>query len=238
MIIEKQVGEFMKYITNGEQETYDLGVRFGRILKPGMVISLNGDLGAGKTHFTKGIAAGLGIKDYVTSPSFTIVNEYEGNLKLYHFDVYRIDDLGEMYEIGFEEYLYGQGVCIVEWGNLVKELLPNFTIGIDIVRIDDTTREIMIASNNMDLCNPINVDSESIKTNDSTGASASEDKGTGTCTGVNANIDQSTGANIDLGIGAYVNPNENLNLGDIESDKHCPNDGNHTDEVDKKELSE
>jgi tRNA threonylcarbamoyladenosine biosynthesis protein TsaE len=151
----------MKFITKGEQETYDLGVRLGCILKPGAVISLNGDLGAGKTHFTKGIATGLGITDYITSPSFTIVNEYDGNMKLYHFDVYRIDDLGEMYEIGFEEYLYGQGVCVVEWGKMVKELLPDDTINIEILRIDDATREILIDSDiSMDVEKDANTDAD------------------------------------------------------------------------------
>jgi tRNA threonylcarbamoyladenosine biosynthesis protein TsaE len=134
----------MRFVTNSEAETFELGVKLGSQMKPGTVISLNGDLGAGKTHFTKGIAIGLGIDDYITSPSFTIVNEYEGKTKLFHFDVYRIEDLGEMYEIGFEEYLYGDGVCVVEWGNIVKELLPKDTVTINISRIDDNTREIVI----------------------------------------------------------------------------------------------
>lgn len=134
----------MRIITRSEEETLKLGVEIGEKLMPGDVVSLNGDLGAGKTHITKGIAMGLGVEDYITSPTFIIVNEYEGRLPLYHFDVYRINDIGEMYEIGFEEYLYGNGVCIIEWGKIVDELLPEDTIKIDINKIDDNTREIVI----------------------------------------------------------------------------------------------
>lgn len=136
----------MKFIVNNADETLALGEGLGQLLQQGMVLSLDGDLGAGKTHFTKGIAAGLGIEDYITSPSFTIVNEYEGRLKLFHFDVYRIDDLGEMYEIGFDEYLYGEGVCVVEWGSMVRELLPKHTVNISIKRQDndDFIREITV----------------------------------------------------------------------------------------------
>lgn len=134
----------MVIISRSDTETFKLGVELGRKLKPGMVMSLNGDLGAGKTHLTKGIAKGLEIDEYITSPSFTIVNEYEGRLKLYHFDVYRIEDVNEMYEIGFEEYLYGDGVCIVEWGDMVKEILPDNTIQIQIRRLEGDEREITI----------------------------------------------------------------------------------------------
>ncbi|CDF57507.1 tRNA (adenosine(37)-N6)-threonylcarbamoyltransferase complex ATPase subunit type 1 TsaE [Thermobrachium celere] len=131
-------------VTNSERETFELGYKIGSILKKGDVISLNGDLGAGKTHLTKGIAAGLGVEDYITSPTFTIVNEYMGRLPLYHFDVYRIDDIYEMYEIGFEEYLYGDGVCVVEWGDMVEELLPKDKIYIYIKKLDDNVREVQI----------------------------------------------------------------------------------------------
>lgn len=134
----------MKFITKSAEETSRLGKIIGEKLKQGDIISLNGDLGAGKTHMTKGLAEGLGVFDYITSPTFTIVNEYEGRLPLYHFDVYRIDDIQEMYEIGFDEYLFGKGVSIIEWGDIVKELLPENTIHIDIKIVDDTTREINI----------------------------------------------------------------------------------------------
>ena len=135
----------MKFITKCEKETYELGIKLGCVLMPTTVISLNGDLGAGKTHFTKGIAVGLGVDDYITSPSFTIINEYEGRIPLYHFDVYRINDIDEMYEIGFEEYLYGDGVCVVEWGDIVKEMLPKDTINIYITTLEEDIREIKIA---------------------------------------------------------------------------------------------
>lgn len=132
--------------TYSTEETIALGERLGKCLEKGDVVTLNGDLGAGKTHFTKGIAKGLNVDDYITSPTFTIVNEHEGRVPLYHFDVYRIDDIYEMYEIGFEEYLYGEGVCIVEWSDKVKDVLPKDTIDIIISVIDDNTREFKISS--------------------------------------------------------------------------------------------
>lgn len=138
---------YVKIITNSEESTIKLGKLIGEALNPGDVISLNGDLGAGKTQFTKGIAQGLGVNDYVTSPTFIIVNEYEGRIPLYHFDVYRIDDIDEMYEIGFDEYIYGNGVCVVEWGDIVCDLLPKNTIRIDIHKPDDFKREFIIKSN-------------------------------------------------------------------------------------------
>lgn len=134
----------MKFLTKSPEETTELGRIIGSRLKKSDIISLNGDLGAGKTHLTKGLAEGLGIDEYITSPTFTIVNEYEGRLPLYHFDVYRIDDIQEMYEIGFDEYLFGEGVCIVEWGEIVRELLPSNTIHININILEDDTREIIV----------------------------------------------------------------------------------------------
>lgn len=111
--------------TAGEQETFDAGYSIGKEAKPGMVYALLGDLGVGKTVFTKGVAAGLSVKEQVNSPTFTIVQVYEsGRLPFYHFDVYRIGDLEEMDEIGYEDYFYGEGVCLVEWAGLIKELMP------------------------------------------------------------------------------------------------------------------
>lgn len=135
----------MKMITNSEGETFELGVKIGTRLYSGAVVSLNGDLGAGKTQLVKGIAKGLGIAEYVTSPSFTIVNEYEGRLPLYHFDVYRIEEVDEMLEIGFEEYLFGDGVCVVEWGELVRELLPEETLHISILKGNEDSRELVFS---------------------------------------------------------------------------------------------
>jgi len=106
-------------------DTYELGKKIGDKAKPGQVFCLLGDLGTGKTVFTQGFAKGLGITESVSSPTFTIVQEYnEGRIPLYHFDVYRIEDIEEMYEIGHEDYFYGQGVCLIEWSNLIEELLP------------------------------------------------------------------------------------------------------------------
>ena len=109
----------------GPEDTYALGEKIGREAGRGEVYSLIGDLGVGKTVFTQGLAAGLGIKEAVNSPTFTIVQIYEeGRLPFYHFDVYRIGDIQEMEEIGYEDCFYGDGVCLVEWADLIEELLP------------------------------------------------------------------------------------------------------------------
>lgn len=111
--------------TNTERETYELGVEMGERATAGQVYTLIGDLGVGKTVFTKGLAAGLGITEPVSSPTFTIVQIYEeGRLPFYHFDVYRIGDAEEMDEIGFEDYIYSGGVSLIEWADLIEELLP------------------------------------------------------------------------------------------------------------------
>jgi tRNA threonylcarbamoyladenosine biosynthesis protein TsaE len=111
--------------TNSAKETYQLGKRLGEIVKIGDVFSIVGDLGVGKTVFTQGLANGLGIEEPINSPTFTIVQVYEeGRIPLYHFDVYRIGDIEEMDEIGYEDYFYGKGVCLIEWANLIEEILP------------------------------------------------------------------------------------------------------------------
>src|SRR5690554_2551189 len=108
------------------EDTIELGKKFGQSVKPGQVICLFGDLGVGKTVFTQGFAEGLGIKEAISSPTFTILQVYdEGRMPLYHFDVYRIEDVEEMYEVGFEDYFDGEGVCLVEWANLIEEILPS-----------------------------------------------------------------------------------------------------------------
>ncbi len=117
--------------TNSPEETFALGERLGQAAKAGDVYTLVGDLGVGKTVFTQGFARGLGIEETVNSPTFTIVQIYEeGRLPLYHFDVYRIGDPEEMEEIGFEEYVYGDGVSLIEWANLIEEILPKERIDI------------------------------------------------------------------------------------------------------------
>ncbi len=121
--------------TNSERETFELGKELGEAARPGELYCLDGDLGAGKTVFAKGFAAGLGIDEPVTSPTFTIVKEYVGGrLPLYHFDVYRIADPDEMYAIGYEDYFYGEGVCLVEWSELIAELIPESAVHINITR--------------------------------------------------------------------------------------------------------
>lgn len=107
------------------EDTYHLGVKLGKEAKAGEMYCLLGELGTGKTVFTQGFAKGLGIEEAVSSPTFTIIQEYEeGRLPFYHFDVYRIEDIEEMEELGFEDYFYGSGVCLVEWSNRIQELLP------------------------------------------------------------------------------------------------------------------
>lgn len=117
--------------TNSAQETFALGEKIGRQARAGEIYTLLGDLGAGKTVFTQGVASGLGIKEPVNSPTFTILQIYqEGRLPFYHFDVYRIGDVEEMEEIGYEDYFYGDGLCLIEWANLIEEILPQDVIQI------------------------------------------------------------------------------------------------------------
>ena len=114
------------YETCSAAETHALGKKIGETAKPGDVYTLVGDLGVGKTVFTQGIADGLGITEPVSSPTFTIVQVYEeGRMPFYHFDVYRIGDIEDMDEIGYEDYFYGEGLCMIEWANLIEEILPD-----------------------------------------------------------------------------------------------------------------
>ena len=123
----------MVYETFSAEETEKLGEQIGREAKPGEVYTLIGDLGVGKTVFTQGIAKGLEITEPICSPTFTIVQEYEeGRMPFYHFDVYRIGDITEMDEIGYEDYIYGEGVSLIEWANLIEEILPKERIEIQI----------------------------------------------------------------------------------------------------------
>jgi tRNA threonylcarbamoyladenosine biosynthesis protein TsaE len=111
--------------TTSEQETIDAGERFAASLAPGDVVALIGDLGSGKTRFAKGISRGLGVKDHVTSPTFTILHEYTGGrLMVYHFDFYRMKSVRELDEFGFDEYIDGDGVCLLEWADMIEERLP------------------------------------------------------------------------------------------------------------------
>ena len=115
------------------EDTFEFGRKLGSEALPGQIYTLIGDLGVGKTVFTQGFAKGLGITEYVNSPTFTILQVYEeGRLALYHFDVYRIADVSEMDEIGFEEYAYGDGVSLIEWANLIEDILPEEYIEVEI----------------------------------------------------------------------------------------------------------
>ena len=125
----------MDYISHSEAETEDLGRRLAAVLAPGAVVAYRGDLGMGKTAFTRGLARGLGYEGRVTSPTFTIVNEYEGGgLPLFHFDMYRLEDAGDLFDIGWEDYLDRGGVCALEWSERVEEALPEDTAVVSFAR--------------------------------------------------------------------------------------------------------
>ena len=134
----------MELITHSPAETEAVGAALGRILPPGTVIAYRGDLGAGKTAFTRGLARGLGADDMVTSPTYTIVNEYlSGRIPLFHFDMYRLRSADDLWDIGWEDYLDRGGVCAVEWSENVAEALDNFTL-VNIEKIGDESRRITI----------------------------------------------------------------------------------------------
>jgi len=132
----------MKYTVkiNLLEETLALAQEIGIFLKPGMIITLEGELGAGKTTFTKGLARGLEIERNVNSPTFTIIKEYEGRLPLYHMDVYRLESSDDA--AGFEEYFYGDGVCVIEWASRIKDSLPENRLEVKIYREGETQRVI------------------------------------------------------------------------------------------------
>ncbi len=115
------------------QQTESIGFELGQKAKAGDIYCLSGDLGVGKTVFTRGFAKGIGVEEeYITSPTFTIINEYDGRLKLYHFDVYRIGSIEEMDDTGYEEYFFGDGVCLIEWAELIEEIIPPDAVWINI----------------------------------------------------------------------------------------------------------
>ncbi len=134
----------MEYLTHSPKETEALGEALGKVLIPGTVLAYEGDLGAGKTAFTRGIARGLGINDPVTSPTYTIVNEYlSGRLPLFHFDMYRLSGADDLFDIGWEDYLERGGVCAVEWSETVNEALTD-PIRVRIEKTGEDTRKISI----------------------------------------------------------------------------------------------
>ncbi len=133
-----------KIISSSREETLKVGEAIGKKLKKGDIISLTGPLGAGKTVIIKGIAKSLNIEEEITSPSFTIISQYNGRLKLYHIDLYRIDNILEIEDLGFEEILYSDGVTAIEWGEKAESLLPDETIKISINIGQNQTREIIL----------------------------------------------------------------------------------------------
>ena len=133
-----------KFVTNSEAETTALGERFAKTLKPGDVIAMYGDLGAGKTAFIRGMAKGLGLSARVSSPTFTIVNEYLGEVPLFHFDMYRLSDSDELFEIGWEDYLTRGGVCAVEWSENVEDAFFPDTIRVRIEKTGDDERAVWL----------------------------------------------------------------------------------------------
>lgn len=137
----------MLYKSNSVKETENIAKAFSKNLVPGDVICLNGDLGAGKTAFVQGLAKGLGIDDYISSPTFTIVNSYDGKIPLNHFDVYRVSSGEEMFDIGFDEYIYGNGISVIEWSDIIEDVLPEERYEIVIkkdLNMHEDYREILI----------------------------------------------------------------------------------------------
>ena len=135
----------MEFITKSPAETEGIGFRLGAVLKPNTVLAYTGDLGAGKTAFTRGLARGLGASERVTSPTYTIVNEYlSGRLPLFHFDMYRLDSSEDLWDIGWEDYLLRGGICAVEWSENVSDALENPLL-VQIEKLDETTRKITIS---------------------------------------------------------------------------------------------
>jgi len=134
----------MKITVNNLQETEKVGKIISQHLEKGTVICLDGDLGVGKTALTQFIAKGFGVKEYITSPTFTIIKEYQGLLPFYHMDVYRIESEDDMYDLGYDEYIYSEGVTVIEWSEKIERILPENRINIKIQRLDDSRRTLFI----------------------------------------------------------------------------------------------
>ena len=134
-----------EFTSESVEETKDIAAKFARTLKPGDVVCLKGDLGAGKTHFVKGMAGAFGIEESeVQSPTFTLINEYMGSLPLYHFDCYRMESVREALEIGAEEYFYGEGVSVIEWPERIQEIIPPEAVWITITSPAPEKRKFVI----------------------------------------------------------------------------------------------
>lgn len=134
----------LNLVTESPEETQRLGTRLGKLAQVGDVLLLVGGLGAGKTCLTQGIAWGLDIEGYATSPSFVVVNQYQGRLPLYHIDLYRLDRLEEVIELGLDDYLYGRGVCVVEWAEKALDMLPKEHLLVEMSYLSDTSRNLVL----------------------------------------------------------------------------------------------
>lgn len=143
--IDGAMEKMIEIITFSEKDTLELGKKIGTSARSGMIILLKGDLGTGKTVLTRGLARGLGIEGPITSPTYTLIHEYQGRLPLYHFDIYRLNDSDEMYDLGYDEFFYGRGVTVVEWPERMGDLLPHEYLGITIEKSpgDDADKRII-----------------------------------------------------------------------------------------------
>lgn len=133
----------MEIILKSLEETEKFGIKLGKFLQKGDILCLNGELGAGKTTMTKSIGIGLGVEEYITSPTFSLINQYNGRLPVYHFDVYRLENVDELFDLGFDEYFYGNGVCIIEWADKIERMLPKERIVIHIENGNDKDIRIL-----------------------------------------------------------------------------------------------
>ncbi|HZK37595.1 MAG TPA: tRNA (adenosine(37)-N6)-threonylcarbamoyltransferase complex ATPase subunit type 1 TsaE [Clostridia bacterium] len=131
-----------------QKELEKIAEKLGKLVNSGDIICMVGDLGAGKTTFIQALAVGLGVEDCVTSPTFVLINEYDGRIPLYHFDVYRINHISEMEDLGYEEYFYGDGVCAIEWADLIEDILPHNHLRVEIRITGTKTRQICFAGTN------------------------------------------------------------------------------------------
>ena len=134
----------MTFVTHSAEETIQLGKKIGSLLQPGAIIAMEGNLAAGKTTITKGIAESLGIEETITSPTFTLISEYEGKMPLYHMDVYRLDSCEDFINLGVEDLMYGEGVSIIKWSERVREELPKSTITLRLEVREDGGRDITL----------------------------------------------------------------------------------------------
>ena len=136
----------MKIVLNSLEEAKKFGIKLGENLIVGDILCLNGNLGAGKTTLTKFIGLGLGVEEYITSPTFALINQYKGKIPVYHFDVYRLENVDELFDLGFDEYFYGSGVCIIEWADRIDKMIPKERIVIDIENGNNPNERILLLS--------------------------------------------------------------------------------------------